>query len=83
LGKVRDAYLRRPLTTTLPKELVSSKSRGPNDNEDYNDGPGIAYPPDPDFLEHEEDDIPGSGLDGLRNRGIRISKDEIRGGDGR
>jgi hypothetical protein len=70
---------------TEPKELLSSKSRGPNDNdnEDYNDGPGIAYPPDPDFLEHEEDDIPGSGLDGLRNRGIRISRDEIRGGDGR
>jgi hypothetical protein len=68
---------------TEPKGLVSSKNRGPNDNDNEDNGLGIAYPPDPNYLEHDEDDIPGSGLDALRNRGIRITKDEIRGGDGR
>lgn len=66
-----------------PEVMFDGRTKGPRSEED-NDGPGIAYPPD-DLNEDEEDDIPGSGLDALRNRGggIRITKDEIRGGDGR
>lgn len=67
---------------TEPKGLLSSKSGGPEDDIEDN-GLGIAFPPDPDYLQHKEDDIPGSGLDGLRSKGIRITSDEIRGGDGR
>jgi hypothetical protein len=68
---------------TEPKGLVTSKSKGPNDNDIEDNGLGVAYPPD-DVNEDEEDQI-GSGPDSLRNsgRGIRITRDEYRGGNGR
>lgn len=64
---------------TEPKSLVSVKSKGPNTEAN------IAYPPDPDDQFMHVDDGPHipSALDVLQQRGIHITSDITRGGDGR
>lgn len=82
----RDEYVNRindtPISIdvpTEPKSLVSVKSKGPNT------GANIAYSPDPDDAFMHADDGPHipSALDALQQRGIHITSDIIRGGDGR
>lgn len=84
----REEYLNRLSDTPIaldspkdPKGLVSVKSKGPNTEINVSELPD----PDSAFMDKDDaDDIP-SGLHTLQqgSSSIRITFDEIRGGDGR
>lgn len=64
---------------TEPEGLVSSKTGGPSDDIEDN-GLGISIPPD---YEEKDDGIPGSGIDVLKQKGIRFTSDTYYDGAGK